>query len=120
MTSIKGLIDNLDVKSDTKTVSTVAVKLTGSSVPVGMKRWITYIKLNNQEKGTNTMILCSSISSNTASSSTAKDKVILASPYDLVAYPEKPVPLFSIAESKFMTAISNKGKVNVFVQYFDN
>ena len=120
MTSIKGLIDNLDVKSDLKTVSTVAVKLTGSSVPAGMKRWITFVKLNNLNKGINTITLCSSLSSNTASFNTAKDRVALANQYDLVSYPEKPAPLFSIVSTAFLTAISTKGSMDVFVQYYDS
>lgn len=120
MVSLKGLVNNLDVKSDVKTVSTIAVKLTGSSVPVGMKRWITYIKINNQDKSPNTITICSSLSSNAAVSSAAKDKVTLANAYDLIAYPEKPAPLFSIAESKFLTAMSSRGKISIFVQYFDN
>ena len=120
MVNLKGSIDNLDVKSDIKIVSTVAVKLTGSSVPAGMKRWITFVKLNNLNKGSNNITLCSSLSSNTASSNAAKDRVALANQYDLVSYPEKPAPLFSVASTAFLTAKSSNGKMDVFVQYYDS
>ena len=120
MVSIKGLAEDLDIKSDMKTVSTIAVKLTGNSVPVGMKRWITFVKLSNQYKGTNTITLCSSVSSNIASSNIAKDTVTLANRYDLIAYPEKPAQLFSIASTAIFTAISNRGKMDVFIQYYDS
>lgn len=120
MSGLKGITQNLDLKSDVKTVSTVAVKLCGNSVPAGMKRWVTFVKISNREKGINIINLCSSISSNIASSSIAKDRLTLASPYDIVSYPERPSDLFSIASTAFLTAISSKGKADVFVQYYDS
>lgn len=120
MSGIKGITRNLDLKSDVKTVSTVAVKMCSVSVPSGMKRWVTFIKISNRDKGLNIINLCSSISSNIASSSIAKDRLTLASPYDMLSYPEKPSELFSIASAAFLTAISSKGKADVFVQYYDS
>ncbi len=121
-------VKNYDIKTVSKVISTVNTGLSLGAVPSGMKRWVTFVRADNVYGGENKLFLVSTTaetaaSTVTAASAGAKDRVTLQSKEHFANPPKGPAdpefPLFSIAESKYLTAKTNRGSVNLFVQYYD-
>jgi len=117
-----------DLKTVTKVISTVNTGLGMGAVPTGMKRWVTFVRADNVYGGENKLYLVSTTSETAASSLTlasagAKDRITLQAKEHFADPPRGPTdiasPLFSIAAAKFLTAKTNRGAVNLFMQYFD-
>lgn len=125
------------VRTKGTTGSAVAI---GSSVAAGMKRYVTYIRINQRAggKGLGSKIwFCSTAATATASSTalanTAMKLMVLinsavnAGVNKVVEMPDRPDPenpLFTIAASKFFTVRSSKLQLGsascaIFVQYYD-
>jgi len=124
MTEVK----NYDIKTVSKVISTVNTGLSLGAVPSGMKRWVTFVRADNAYGGENKLFLVSTTSETAASTVTlasagAKDRVTLQSKEHFANPPKGPAdpefPLFSIAEAKYLTAKTNRGSVNLFMQYYD-
>jgi len=114
--------DSKDIKTLAKTIGTTPVDLEIGAVATGMKRWITFVKPTNDHAGANKMFLCSGATATDAASGTRKDKQPLANQYDTIAYPDSPSPdspMFSIAASKYLTAFTSGGNMDLFLQYYD-
>jgi len=123
-----GEVKNYDIKTISKVISTVNTGLSLGAVPAGMKRWVTFVRADNVYGGENKLFLVSTTTETAAStvalaSAGAKDRVTLQSKEHFANPPKGPAdpefPLFSIAESKYLTAKTNRGSVNLFVQYYD-
>ncbi|MFH0904227.1 MAG: hypothetical protein V1854_03455 [Methanobacteriota archaeon] len=114
--------ENIEIKTLSKVITSVAVDLGLGAVAAGMKRWVTFIKATNEFAGANAIFLCSGTTATNAASGIAKDKQGFADQYDTIGYPDRPAPdepLFSIAESKYLTAFANNGDMHLFLQYYD-
>lgn len=113
-----------NLKTISKVVGTAAASydLGAEQIPAGMKRYVTFIKATNEYTASNTIFICSGTTATNAASGLAKDKQSFWSQYDSMSYPDKPspdVPLFSVAESKYITARTNRGNMHIFMQYYD-
>lgn len=109
----------------------------GSSVAAGMKRYVTFLQiapvLLGGSQGTK-LFFCSTAATGTASStgaaSTAQKMVVAigsataANSLSIPSAPDTEHPLFTIAESKFLTAYlcsdsGHSSPVQIFTQFFD-
>lgn len=124
-----GEVKNYDIKTISKVISTVNTGLSLGAVPAGMKRWVTFVRADNVYGGENKLFLVSTTAETAASTVTlasagAKDRVTLQSKEHFANPPKGPAdpefPLFSIAESKYLTAKTNRGSVNLFMQYYED
>jgi len=114
--------ENIEIKTLSKVVASAVADLGLGAVAAGMKRWVTFIKATNEFAGANAIFLCSGITATNAASGVAKDKQGFGNQHDTIGYPDRPAPnepLFSIAESKYLTAFTNNGNMHLFLQYFD-
>ena len=114
----------------------------GSSVPANMTRYVTFVRMERNVPAINTAVgsklyLCEALSNVKTSYSTptlasALQKSVIIIPSAITAnkdYQSTPKidtenPLFSIASSKFMTALlvsdaGYSGAVNLFMQYYE-
>lgn len=121
-------VKNYDLKTVAKVISTVNTGLGMGAVPTGMKRWVTFVRVDNVYGGENKLFLVSTTAETAASSVTlasagAKDRITLQSKEHFANPPKGPAdpdqPLFFIAASKYLTAKTNRGSVNLFMQYYD-
>ncbi len=113
---------NHDLKTICKVIGTTVQDLNAGAVPIAMKRYITFIKVTNEYTSSNVIFICSGTTALNAASGIAKDRQGFWSQYDTIAYPDRPnaeAPLFSIAESKFLTAKTSNGNISLFLQYYD-
>lgn len=127
-------ITRQDLNTVGKMVTTQATALGLGKVPATNRRWITFIRADNRYGGINTLYLCSTPASNTCqktnisgrvayASAYAKDRIQFSNEESKIIPPNGPVdvdrPLFSIAGSGFLSTMTTKGPVNLFIQYFD-
>ncbi|MDP2217197.1 MAG: hypothetical protein Q8J68_07930 [Methanolobus sp.] len=121
-------VKNYDLKTVTKVISTVNTGLSLGAVPTGMKRWVTFVRVDNVYGGENKLFLISNTTETAASTITlasarAKDRITLQAKEHFANPPQGPAspdfPLFFIAAAKYLTAKTNRGSVNLFLQYFD-
>lgn len=122
------VVKNYDIKTKSKVVGTAIASLGLGAVPTGMKRWITFMRVDNAYGGENKLWLVSTTgelvaSTNTLASAGAKDRVTLQAKEHIAIPSEGPTdpeyPLFSIATSKYLSAKTNRGDVNLLVQYYE-
>jgi len=114
--------DNKEIQTLDIVIGTTPVNLGIGAVPSGMKRWVTFVKPTNDTAGANKMFLCSGATATDAASGVRKDKQPLANQYDTIGYPDSPradSPLFSIAGGKYLTAFTDAGNMDLFLQYYD-
>ena len=121
-------VKNYDIKTVRKVIGTDPTSLGLGAVPSGMKRWVTFFRTDNVYGGQNNLYLISATAETVASTPTlasaaAKDKIQLQTNEHLAlpaSGPTDPLhPLFSIAEDKYLTALTDKGDTNVMIQYYD-
>lgn len=121
-------IRNYDIKTVRKVIGTSPTSLGLGAVPEGMKRWVTFVRADNVYGGINNLYIVSATAETVASTPTlasaaAKDKLQLQNAAGIAlpsCGPTKPeTPLFSIAEDKYLTALTDKGDTNVMIQYYD-
>lgn len=131
---------NYNIVTVAKTMTKGTRAVIGSSVAAGMKRYVTFVRVEkggtNQKGAGAKLLLCSGAASNTAStlalaSTNQKMQVVLTSAVTADAAEEQhPMkidtenPLFSIAASKWFTAFCASANtfsspVNLLVQYYD-
>jgi len=132
---------NYDIKTVSKYLGGVSSHVAlGSSVPSGMKRYVTFLRIQQLAETLNEgskIYICSTAASNTASSTGAAStaqKMVIQIPSTIAAtgdkevrVPERPDtehPLFTIAGGKWLTAYlcSDAGQsypVSIFAQYYD-
>ena len=121
-------VKNYDIKTVSKVIGTNITSLGLGAVPAKMKRWVTFIRADNAYGGENKLYLVSATAETVASTPTlataaAKDRVTLQAKEHFANPPQGPAdpsfPLFSIAESKYLTALTNRGDTNLLIQYYD-
>lgn len=121
-------------KNDLRTVSKVvgtsptAVAFGLEAVPTGLKRFVTFLDVQNKYGGEQRLWVCSVAASTTASTPTtasaaAKMRFVLQNgdhrsfPREGPTQPDR--PLFSIAAGKYLTFHTDKGDAYVTFQFYD-
>lgn len=115
-------VRDIELKTVVQTVTNTEVDLGIGAVPAGMRRWITFVKTANILAGVNTLLLCSGTTATDATAGNRKDKTVLGSQYDLVAYPDNPdvqKPLFSIGPNRYLALVASGISMETMIQYYD-
>lgn len=121
-------VKNYDIKTVSRVIGTNITNLALGAVPTGHKRWVTFVRADNKYGGENKLFLVSTTAETFASTVTrasagSKDRILLQAKEHFATPPQGPAnpdfPLFSIAESKYLTALTSLGDVNLFLQYYD-
>ena len=115
-------VRDVELKVAVQTVTATPTDLGIGAVPAGMRRWITFIKAENVAAGANALFLCSGTTATDSSAGNRRDKLILGSQYDLVAYPDSPdveKPLFSIGPSRYLAIMASASSMETQIQYYD-
>jgi hypothetical protein len=121
-------VSKTDLKTVTDVIGTTVTSLGLGAVPTNMRRWVTFIRADNLYGGQNNLYTVSTTGETVASTLTlasagAKNRMLLQNgehrslPESGVGDPE--VPLFNIAEDKYLTLLTDRGDVAVTIQYFD-
>jgi hypothetical protein len=122
------VVRNYDLKTVSKVVTTSPSSLGLGAVPPYMKRWVTFLRLENRFGGQQKLWLVSVATDTyattpTRASARAKDRFLLQAA-DRVEVPssgplEPGRTLFSIAADKYLNALTSHGSAALFVQYYD-
>ncbi len=117
---------NYDIKTVSKVIGTAVATLGLGAVPTAMKRYVTFISINNTANQQNILFLCSAANSANTSTVTLasaaakyKRQLEVTETGTLPATPSAENPLFSIAAGAYINAKASKGNVNLFMQYYD-
>jgi len=120
-------VENHDVKTLSQTISSTAVTAGIGAVPAGMKRYVTFLRIDNVYGGAQQVFIASlttAASVCTASAATGAAKIrfnISADEEESIppGVPDVDHPLFSIAAGHFVGALTTRGQAHMFVQYYD-
>ena len=121
-------LKNYDVKTVSRLVGTNITSLGLGAVPSGMKRWVTFVNIDNKYGGENTLFVCSSTGETVAStitlaSAAAKQRHTLQTKEHRTLPQSGPTdtrfPLFNIAETAYLSVLTTKGDANLEIQYYD-
>lgn len=116
------MVENYDLKTYSGRVTAARADLGIGAVPAGMKRYITYLKLNNINNAATVELDESDVLDGATGTNTRKDLQRLASGATIM-YPDTPnaeTPILSIAAGKFITMFDGSGAdTEVTAQYYD-
>jgi len=123
------MVKNYDLKTVTKVITTSPSSLGLGAVPSYMKRWVTFLRIENRFGGQQKLWIVSVAtdtyaSTNTRASARAKDRFLLQAA-DRVEVPssgplEPGRALFTIAADKYVNALTSHGSATLFMQYYDS
>ena len=122
-----GIAQNYDIKTLSIHVSATVATLGLGAVPTGMKRYVTMVRANNVSGANQTLYVCSgtgSVLPGTAASASAAQKYAVqleAGESDEFprSLPDPEKPLFSLAASTYLVAMTSVGNCRLFMQYYD-
>lgn len=128
------MANKFDIKSANVVIGSGITNNFGiGAVPDGKQRFVTFVKAVNLHTGagsTNTLYLASHSTSQLASLADASAAKKMTLPFrisdvDQVRQipeggPDLQTPLFAIAASNFLAAMTSTGDADVFVQYYDD
>ena len=122
-----GIAQNYDLKTKSIQIGSTVVTLGLGAVPIGMKRYVTLVRVNNIAGANNTVYICSgtgSVTPGTTASASAAQKYTVqleAGKSDEFprSLPDPEKPLFSIAAGAYVVAKTNYGNARLFMQYYD-
>jgi len=121
-------VTKYDIKTVNKLIGSGPVDLGLGAVPAGMKRYVTFINLQNVYGGAQKAWLASTSATTFASTPTLASAASLLtihmhsadSEFQLPkSSPDYDHPLLSISEDSFIDVISNFGSAQLFLQYYD-
>lgn len=121
-------VKNYDIKTVRKVIGTGVTSIGLGAVPANMKRWITFVRADNEYGGINHLYLCSTTSETyaytlTRASAAAKDRYYLPNAGSIAKPTCGPAsvdnPLFCIDAEAYLTALTDRGDVSLFVQYYE-
>ena len=118
---------NYDLKTMSKVITSTVASLGLGAVPTAMKRYVTFISMNNTTLQQNVLYICSAASSATtttptlASAAAKYSRQLEVTETDQLprGSPDPEHPLFSIAAGAYMNALTSKGTCRLFMQYYD-
>ena len=117
-----------DIKTVNKLIGSGPVDLGLGAVPAGMKRYVTFINIQNVYGGAQKVWLASTSATTFASTPTLASAAALFTLHMHSADSESQLPksspdyghpLFSISENSFIDALSNLGSAQLFLQFYD-
>jgi len=129
------MTNKFDIKSKNVVIGTAEAntKFDIGRVPAGKTRFVTFVKAACVKYGggaTNTLYLADYTASRVANLPLATAAKKLTIPFDLTLekqseqVPEGGIdienPLFAIGQSNFLVGRTSRGKIDVFVQYYDD
>lgn len=120
-------IENHDIKTVNKMIGSGPVDLGLGAVPSGMKRYVTFLRIDNVYAGLQRAYIASATvttfaSTPTLASASAKIAINLEADAEESIPPGVPDvdhPLFSVASGKYIDALTNRGDAYMFMQYYD-
>jgi len=119
-------VENHDVKTVNQLIGSAAATLGLGAVPAGMKRYVTFVRLDNVHGGLQRAFIAelsaASVCVASAASATAKFALNIETDGEECVPPGVPDvdhPLFSIASGKYVGAVTNRGDAYLFMQYYD-
>jgi len=121
------MVQNYDLETLSKVIGTAIATLGIGVVPVGMKRYVTMLRVCNIAGMQNTLYIASAANSANTSTPTlasATQKYSARLNTDETAEfpsstPDVEHPLFSLAASSYMNMVTDRGDVRAFMQYYD-
>lgn len=122
-----GDVKNYDLKTMSKLIGTAIATLGLGAVPSGMKRYVTLVRVNNVAGMQNRLYIASAAGSATtttsALASTAQKYSVMLPAEGIDQFPnsipDPERPLFSFAAGSYVNMITTRGKMTVFMQYYD-
>lgn len=121
-------VTKYDIQSVMKMIGSGPVDLGLGAVPSGMKRYVTFINVQNTYGGAQVAYLASTAATTFASTPTlasaaSKFTMKMHSADDDQQFPKSQPdydhPLFSIAEDTFLDALCSLGNAYLYLQYYD-
>jgi len=120
-------VENHDIKTVNKLIGSAPVDLGLGAVPTGMKRYVTFVRLENVYGGLQKVYIATATVTTYASTpnrASASAKVtfnIEAGEEECVppGVPDVDHPLFSVASAKYIDALTDRGAAYMFMQYYD-
>jgi hypothetical protein len=120
-------VENHDLKTVNKLIGSTVADLGLGAVPTGMKRYVTFLRLDNVYGGQQKVYIASVASSTYASTPTlasAASKITANIEADEEGcippgVPDVDHPLFSVAAGKYIDALTDRGGAYMFMQYYD-
>lgn len=120
-------VENHDVKTVNKLIGSAIVDLGLGAVPSGMKRYVTFVRLDNEYGGKQKVYLASTTATTYASTPTLASAAALltvnieADEEECIppGVPDTEHPLFSVASGKYIDAVTDRGGAYMFMQYYD-
>lgn len=120
-------VENHDIKTVNKLISSTIADLGLGAVPANMKRYVTFLRLDNVYGGKQKVYIASTTAT-TYASTPARASAAAAITVNIEAdgeecippgVPDVDHPLFSIAAGKYIDALTDRGGAYMFMQYFD-
>lgn len=123
----KPVAKNYDIKTMSKVITSTVATLGLGAVPTGMKRYVTFLSMNNTTLRQNILYICSAAGSQTtttptlASAAAKYSRQLEVTETDQLprGSPDPEHPLFSIAAGAYANALTSQGTCRVFMQYYD-
>lgn len=120
-------VEKHDLKTVNKLIGSASVDLGLGAVPTKMKRYVTFMRLDNVYGGKQRVFIASTTATTYASTPTrasaaAKIAINIEADEDGSIPPGVPDvdhPLFSVAAGKYIDALTNRGDAYLFMQYYD-
>jgi hypothetical protein len=120
-------VENHDVKTVSQMIGSAAATLGIGAIPTGMKRYVTFLRVDNVYAGLQRVYIASlttAASVCVTATATLTAKIVLnieADEEESVppGVPDTEHPLFSIASEHFVGAVTNRGDAYMFMQYYD-
>jgi hypothetical protein len=122
------VISNYDLKWMSKVITTNPTSLGLGAVPSTLKRYVTFVRVENRFGGDNTLFVVSVATETYAStparaSARAKMRFLLDNGGQNVVPIGGPTkdknPLFSIASDAYLNALTDQGECTLEIQYFE-
>jgi len=119
-------VENHDIKTVNQLIGSAAATLDLGAVPTGMKRYVTFVRVDNEYGGKQRVFIASLAATSTcvANAASIVSKIVLnieADEEECIppGVPDTEHPLFSIAAGKHIGAVTNRGDAYLFMQYYD-
>ena len=120
-------IENHDLKTVNKLIGSTVADLGLGAVPAGMERYVTFLRLDNVYGGKQKVYIASATTATyvtTPTLASAASKItanIEADEEECIppGVPDVDHPLFSVAASKYINALTDRGGAYLFMQYYD-
>ena len=121
-------VENHDLKTVNKLIGSTAVDLGLGAVPAKMKRYVTFLRLDNEYGGRQRLYIASAASAAYSACAAGRASAAAKITVNIEADESECIPpgvptvdhkLFSIAAAKYINAATNRGDAYLFMQYYD-